>query len=78
MHPSKLGTMLAILVTVAGFSASAGSADAQISGTIGGDVVAHDPLPVAAYVNRVVVAVFNDFSMTILGTGIDASPSAWR
>ncbi len=42
MYPSKLGTMVAILATVAGFSALAASADAQISGTIGGDFVDND------------------------------------
>ena len=40
MYPSKLGTMVAILATAAGFSALAGTAEAQISGTIGGDIVA--------------------------------------
>ena len=44
MYPSKLGTMVAILATAAGFSAFAGSAEAQISGTIGGDVVDRDAL----------------------------------
>ena len=39
MSRSKLGTMLAILAAAAGFSAPAGSAQAQISGTIGGDIV---------------------------------------
>jgi hypothetical protein len=42
MYPSKLGTMVAILATAAGFSALAGSAEAQISGTIGGDVFDKD------------------------------------
>ena len=46
MYTSKLGTMLAILATVAGSAALAGTADAQISGTIGGDVVAKHPVPV--------------------------------
>jgi hypothetical protein len=39
MYRSKLGTMVAILATAAGFSALAGPAEAQISGTIGGDIV---------------------------------------
>jgi hypothetical protein len=45
MYTSKLGTMVAILATAAGFSAIAGTARAQISGTIGGDVVAKHPVP---------------------------------
>jgi hypothetical protein len=40
MHASKLATMIAILSTAAGFAAPAGTARAQISGTIGGDFVA--------------------------------------
>jgi hypothetical protein len=39
MHRSKLGTMVAIVAAVVGFSALAGSAQAQISGSIGGDIV---------------------------------------
>ncbi|MDA0158733.1 hypothetical protein OM076_00535 [Solirubrobacter ginsenosidimutans] len=39
MYPSKLGTTVAILAATAGFSALVDSAHAQISGTIGGDVV---------------------------------------
>ncbi len=39
MYPSKLGTTVAILAVTAGFSALVDSAHAQISGTIGGDVV---------------------------------------
>ena len=46
MYLSKLGTMVAILATAAGFSALAGRAEAQISGTIGGDIVDNDPLQV--------------------------------
>jgi hypothetical protein len=46
MYAAKLGTMVAILATAAGFSAFAGSAQAQISGTIGGDVVDNDALQV--------------------------------
>ena len=38
----KLSTALAILATTAGVSALASSAQAQISGTIGGDVVDND------------------------------------
>ena len=45
MYTSKLGTMVAILAAAAGFSALAGTAEAQISGTIGGDVVAKHPVP---------------------------------
>ncbi len=44
MSPSKLGTIVAILATTAGFSALAGSAQAQISGTIGGDFVDAPPV----------------------------------
>lgn len=43
MYRSKLGTLVAILATVAGFSAFAAGAEAQISGTIGGDIVDNDP-----------------------------------
>jgi hypothetical protein len=43
MGLSKLGTMVAILATAAGFSALADTAHAQISGTIGGDLVDNDP-----------------------------------
>jgi hypothetical protein len=39
------GWMAAILAAAAGSAALAGSAQAQISGTIGGDVVAQRPLP---------------------------------
>ena len=46
MSRSKLGTIVAIVATAAGFSALAGSAQAQISGSIGGDVVAKDPVSV--------------------------------
>jgi hypothetical protein len=43
MYASKLA---AILVAAAGFSALAGTAaQAQISGSIGGDVVARNPVP---------------------------------
>jgi hypothetical protein len=45
MHASKLGTLVAILATAAGFSALAGPAEAQISGSTGGDVVAQHPVP---------------------------------
>jgi|tagenome__1003787_1003787.scaffolds.fasta_scaffold17079095_1 hypothetical protein len=45
MYTSKLGTMVAILATAAGFSALAGTAQAQISGSIGGDVFAKHPSP---------------------------------
>jgi hypothetical protein len=46
MHPSKLGTLVAILATAAGFSALAPTAEAQISGSTGGNVVAKHPAPV--------------------------------
>ena len=46
MSPSKRGTLVAFLATAAGFSAFAGSAHAQISGSIGGDVVAKVPVSV--------------------------------
>jgi hypothetical protein len=44
MAPSKLGIIVAILAITAGFSAFAGSAAAQISGSTGGNVVASDPV----------------------------------
>jgi hypothetical protein len=53
MSPSKLGTMVAILATAAGFSAHAGRAEAQISGTIGGDIIAKDPLQVLGTIHVV-------------------------
>jgi hypothetical protein len=43
----KLTTALAVLATTAGVSALASSAQAQISGTIGGDVVDNDALQVS-------------------------------
>jgi hypothetical protein len=46
MHPSKLRAMVAILATVAGFSAFAVTAEAQISGSTGGNVVVKHPAPV--------------------------------
>jgi hypothetical protein len=46
MHTSKLGTMVAILATAAGFSALAGTAAAQIPASTGGDVVAKHPTSV--------------------------------
>jgi hypothetical protein len=45
MYRSKLAATAAILATAAGFSALAATAQAQISGTIGGDVVAKHPAP---------------------------------
>jgi hypothetical protein len=45
MHPSKLGTLVAILATAAGLSALATTAEAQISGSTGGNVVAKHPAP---------------------------------
>jgi len=39
MYRSKLATTVAILATAAGFWALAGTAQAQISGSIGGDYV---------------------------------------
>ena len=45
MHPSKLATLVAILATAAGFSALAATAQAQISGSTGGNVVAQHPVP---------------------------------
>lgn len=45
MHPSKLATIVTILATGAGLSALAGTAEAQISGTTGGDVVATHSAP---------------------------------
>jgi hypothetical protein len=45
MYTSRLATLVVILATVAAFSPVAGTADAQISGTTGGDVVAKHPVP---------------------------------
>ena len=45
MYAPKLGTMVAILAAAAGLSALAGTAEAQISGSTGGDVVATHPVP---------------------------------
>jgi hypothetical protein len=45
MHRSRLATVVAILVTAAGSAALETGADAQISGSIGGDVVDHHALP---------------------------------
>jgi hypothetical protein len=45
MYTSKLATMVAILAIAAGFSALAGTAEAQIPGETGGDVVAKHPVP---------------------------------
>ena len=45
MYPSKLGTLVAILATAAGFSAIASTAEAQISGSTGGNVIANQPAP---------------------------------
>jgi hypothetical protein len=42
---SKLSTMVAILATAAASSALAGTAQAQISGTTGGDIVAKPTMP---------------------------------
>jgi len=42
MYRSKLATMVAVVATAAGFSALAATADAQISGSIGGDYVGND------------------------------------
>jgi hypothetical protein len=61
MHLPKLATLLAILAA----ATFAGSAHAQISGTIGGDVVDPKPLPplidvqatTTRYLTRVVVAI---------------------
>src|SRR3954453_8815200 len=47
MHASKLGRLVAIRATTAGFATLASSAQAQISGTIGGDVVDNDALQVS-------------------------------
>ena len=44
MYPSKLGTLVAILAAAAGFSALAATAEAQISGTTGGNVFTKHPL----------------------------------
>ena len=46
MHLSTLGTRVAILATAAGFSALAATAEAQISGSTGGNVVAKHPAPI--------------------------------
>jgi hypothetical protein len=45
MYTPKLATMVAILATTAGLAALAGTAEAQISGTHGGDGVAKHPVP---------------------------------
>jgi hypothetical protein len=45
MHPSKLGTLVAVLATAAGFAALAGTAEAQIPASTGGDVVTRHPVP---------------------------------
>jgi hypothetical protein len=45
MYTSKLATMVAILATAAGLAALAGTAEAQIPGTTGGDVVTKHPVP---------------------------------
>ena len=45
MSRSQLGTLVAILATVANVSALAAGAHAQIPASTGGDVVSHDPLP---------------------------------
>jgi hypothetical protein len=45
MHSLKLGRAVAILAAAAGFSAVAGPAEAQISGTTGGDIVIKHPAP---------------------------------
>jgi hypothetical protein len=45
MYTSKLATMVAILATAAGFAALAGTAEAQIPGTTGADVVTTHPVP---------------------------------
>jgi hypothetical protein len=45
MYTSKLATMVAILATASGLSALAGTAQAQIPGSTGGDVVAQHPVP---------------------------------
>jgi hypothetical protein len=46
MYTSKLATMAAILATTAGLSALAGTAEAQIPASTGGDVIAKHPVPV--------------------------------
>jgi hypothetical protein len=87
MHASKLGTLVAILATAAGFSAFAGSAQAQISGTIGGDVVDNDAIQV--YGNSDISLVdgnvafqwgFGKTSARLTGTVhlTDASRASWR
>jgi hypothetical protein len=45
MYTSKLATMVAILATGVGLASLAGTAQAQISGSIGGDVVTKHPVP---------------------------------
>jgi hypothetical protein len=45
MYRSKLVSMVAILAVAVGSAALAGPAPAQISGSIGGDVVARHPAP---------------------------------
>ena len=45
MYTSKLATMVAILATAAGFAALAGTAEAQIPASTGGDVVTKHPAP---------------------------------
>ena len=44
MYTFKAGTMLAILATAAAASALAGTAEAQIPGSTGGDIVAKPPV----------------------------------
>jgi hypothetical protein len=43
---SQVGTMVAILAAAAGFLALGSRAEAQISGSTGGDVVDHEPVTV--------------------------------
>lgn len=45
MYASKVATTVAILATAVGLTAVAGTAEAQISGSTGGDVVAKQPVP---------------------------------
>jgi hypothetical protein len=45
MHTSKVATLVAILATAVGFAALAGTAEAQIPGETGGNVVAKHPVP---------------------------------
>lgn len=45
MYTSKLAKTVAILATAAGFAALAGTAEAQIPGSTGGDVVTQHPVP---------------------------------